>query len=492
MARRSSTQHPAEAVHPRKLIGPLMLWLVLLLAGFGICHIAVRKWPDVWSSMVRNGGRLTDRQVRRIWRALEVVPEARRAMALAELGTRFTRTWRGPGDPAALLRDVQQLAGREPLVSMPAARLYEVAACLLLAQRELPQRDAARARALTLVTQLNARPLRHGLDAAAAALTSSLASELVQHTGGTTGDAERLALIELGQPHGPLVEYLAPRLVKLAGEQDAAGDHAAAARVRRLVYHWLSSWVRQPGPPALRALSADVLADVLASDPAFGARGELIDGLRKLRRAYREDLERNAPPPERIRGCPQWRREATRRLIAQVAQVVWIGSGAILTGLIGAVATLVALARGTACPSKTSSRSKAYIVAVGGGLLLWLVGRGMLAAGWIPLPEALPDAATTRKAMIPVASAAAAATVILACGQAVVARRPRAPGLAHGLLWLAIVLTVLLQVSALRLSRGRGGGGTSAHEPGRWLTGVFVSPEVSGIIRALPERLPVE
>lgn len=473
------------------LIGPLLMWLGFLLSAFGICRSAVRNWPHVWSSMVRTGGRLADAQIRNIWHILEVVPEARRAMALADLGTRFTRTWRGPDDPATLLRNVQQLASRDPLASMPAARLYEVAACLLLAERDAAQRPAARARVLAIVAQLDERPLRHDLDAAASALASSLASEVMQYTGGTIGDAERLALIELGQPHGPLVEYLAPRLAKLARELDAHGDRAAATRVRQLLYHWLSSWVRQPGPPALRALSADVLANVLASDPAFGARGALIGKLRTLYRACRSDLERNAARPERIPGSPQWRREAAARLIAQLAQAVWIGSGAVVAGLIGTVLTLVALARGAPCPSKDCVRRNTF-VAAGGAVLLWLLGWGVLSAGWMPLPDALPDAAATRRAMMPVAFAAAAVTLLLAGVWAAGVRRPRAAKLAHGMLWLAISSAVLLQASGLRLNRGWGRAGAETQIAGRALVGVFASPEVSAIVQALPERLPVE
>lgn len=490
MARRSTPQSDAGPIRPRALIGLLLMWAGSLLSGFGICRTATRQWPEVWLAMVRTGGGLSDRQVRAVRAMLETVPEARRALLLAELAARFTRAWRGPDDPAALLRDIQRRTSGEPLASMPTARLYEAAACLLLAERRPDQRPAALNRVRAIVMQLEATPLPHHMDAATWALASSLLSAVLQYTGGTIRDAERLALIELGQPHGPLVEYLAPRLGRLALDLDAGGDRTMAAAVRRLVYHWLSSWLRDPGPPALRVLSADVLADLLEADPAFGASPELIRDLRELRRSYREDVERNAPPPERIPGSPQWRQRAARKLIAQIGQAVWIAAVAALAGLIGMLATLYALARRAPHPSRAALRRNTNLAA-GCALLLWLAGWGVFSAGWIQLPDALPDAAAARKAMTPAALWAAAATLLMTTFWFAALRRPRPARLAHGMLWLAITAGVLFQMSGLRLARGWGGPASVTAGVHESLLAVLPGPRSSQIIKSLPQRLPL-
>ncbi len=488
MARRPTPQPDDAPVRVRALIGPQLIWIGFLVSGFGIASSAIRQHPVLWSEIVRYSGGLAEWRLRGVGMILDVVPTARRAMALAALGMRFTRTWRGPSDPTGLLREVRQRAGREPLATMPATGLYELAACLLLADRVPDQRDAALARVRVIVSQLADQSLPHDLYPAGSALASSMFSEVVRYAGGTRRDAERLAIMELGQPHGPLVEYLGPRLARLARSLESEGDPATAAAVRRLAYRWLASWVRELGPPALRVLAADVLADVLEADPAFDADPEWIHGLRELRREYRDHVEHKAPPPEQIPGSPPWRQRAARTLIARLARTVWLASAAVLAGTIAALLTLLALARGVPRPSKGAVRRFTTAAAVG-ALLLGAAGWGAAASGWIHLPDALPDRAATVRAMVP-AAAGGAAGVLVFCGvAALLVRPPRSAKLVLLTVWLAITSAVLFQASGLTLGHPPAATSWQTFEP-ESLFGHLPGRRSGQIVASLPERLP--
>lgn len=78
--------------------------------------------------------------------------------------------------------------------------------------------------------------------------------------------------------HGPMAQYLAPRLIQIVAEQRRAHDASGAHACQTVLLRWLTRWTLAPGLPGTRLLAGDLLARALRSESIDGddARGESV------------------------------------------------------------------------------------------------------------------------------------------------------------------------------------------------------------------------
>lgn len=440
MAERRSRKRPVSAVRRSVVILGTFTVLSTLLSIAAAAWLirAALLWPAVAYQRIEADPALTHRMDQAYARRLRQSPDLFRAVTLTRFGDLLLRSWRGPQDPAQL---AGQIARRRESVlpGDPVAGLYDIAATLLRAERDPSQRQAAQTRVVALLRGLPDGPWSHGQIALIRARIDATREALAGHFASFAWAAS-LAWLEADHPHNPLVEYLTPRLAELADRLDAGGDHALAARCRRVLYRWLAAWISENGPPGLRVLAADRLASLLERWRDLHPPAELIAALRNLRQAYRTTAGRWPADPFDLPGRPALAPDAAGRLLTAASWAAWIASA-------NAAALLALLAVGVL---RLRRRSEARPLAFWTAPLIAvvLIALGRLAAPWATASSLRIETTTEmlRWAGVCLAAPAAAvfATVVIAA-----ARRRNTVALAAGL-WLGCSIGLVVGAWSLR------------------------------------------
>jgi hypothetical protein len=146
------------------------------------------------------------------------------------------------------------------------------------------------------------------------------------------GTAHGLAEDLVGHEHGPLLQFLVPRVRRLIAEREQAGDAAAATTCRAVLQSLLRQWVLEPGPAGLRLLAADLLADLLEAEAGaddVDRRLAVAESLRRWRADYRDAARRLPVAVLDPHRQPARAPAEHERLVTRVGLVTWLGSATI-------------------------------------------------------------------------------------------------------------------------------------------------------------------
>ena len=195
------------------------------------------------------------------------------------------------------------------------------------------------------------------------------------------GNAQQIALRNLGYAHGPFLQLFVARMRRIADERRQAGDPATADYCTRLTARLLREWLLLPGPVGLRLLAAELLADELDHrDLAtiLGSTGGIAEKCRAWRTAYRTAAASLPPPgPMMLRVGDEPVAVSTKPLRRFLSLIVLLGPAT-------AAASAVALASAALWPVPRARRSSAIaragpaVLAVGiAGSLGWVLLAGL-------------------------------------------------------------------------------------------------------------------
>ena len=221
--------HPGVAVPGWRLVFGLYV-VMLVLGGIAtwLTWAEVKRLPFL-QVMWHDQKDLSERLVRAMRAASPAVSES---ITLRDNSLRFTEAWRRNTDGYALERDIAATADGE---QSQFRRLQILAARILASEQRGEKPDAAWPGLKKLLDDAAAaRSFAHLQQLLVAAWTTAL-----RDAGLDAGTARALAQDSNSEPHGPLAEFLAPRLAKLAASREAAGDPAGAAACRSILYRWL-------------------------------------------------------------------------------------------------------------------------------------------------------------------------------------------------------------------------------------------------------------
>jgi hypothetical protein len=181
----------------------------------------------------------------------------------------------------------------------------------------------------------------------------------IYHSLGLSAGAARAQAEEImGQPHGPLLQYLAPRLARLAQSRAAYND-GSDVLCRRLLFKLLRQWTLDDGPPGVRLLAADLLAqaitagDVPILDPVAGAK--VAVQLRQWREAYRSAAAAHPPLPYplAVGQVPDLYPELSSQFATTLPFRMWMLGAMLAAVLVGAVALTIARGEFLSLPRRT-------------------------------------------------------------------------------------------------------------------------------------------
>ena len=299
------------------------------LAGLGLCAAMLilgglsiwLTWSEVKHlpllQVIRHDQKDLSERVVRAMR--DGSPAVREAVALRDGSLRFTEAWRKNTDGYALEREITAT----PEGDQSQFRRLQLLAARFLANEQRNEAPEAAWPGLKklLDDAAAAKSFAHLQPLLSAAWTAALCE-----AGLDSGTARALAQEYISQPHGPLAEYLAPRLVKLAAARESAGDPAGAAACRSVLYRWLREWTLEPTAIGARLLAADLLAREIEHAPAaFGGDVDaLAAGLREFRARY---LKCAAEIPALPLGIGESARVASaqhRNHLRELASLIWI------------------------------------------------------------------------------------------------------------------------------------------------------------------------
>ncbi len=189
------------------------------------------------------------------------------------------------------------------------------------------------------------------------------------------GTAYGLAVGAVGQPHGPFLQFFVGHSRRVIDEREQAGDAAAAAICRKVLYRLLKQWVLEEGPAGLRLLAADLLADSLETDSRMAAATEtqaVARDLRAWRAAYREAARRRPPAVLEPYATPVLAPAAHERLLTWVALTTWLASAALAAGVFAVLLTPWWLRRRDRRRSGFMVRAIISVLLVTGAGLAWI------------------------------------------------------------------------------------------------------------------------
>ncbi len=256
---------------------------------------------------------------------------ARAGVLLAIISRHFTTALHEPDALPRLIEDAR--AGNAQLTTTQVGRLQLVALNMLGLEREGVPIAEWWPKLQPYLAGLESASFAHFLPELLAANT-----EIWTGLGLGPGSARRSARNIVGFPHGPFLQYFVARMEKLAQAREEAGDAGGADACRRMVRRLLRQWVLDPGPPALRLLAADLLAESLLDRPT-GAAKDVARDLQQWRAAYRDRAAQrplSAPLLSTTYG-PALDLASENRLLNLAALCLWLG-GATAAAMVASLA----------------------------------------------------------------------------------------------------------------------------------------------------------
>ncbi len=293
MSRRASGRQRSRSSRPRAPSAPpatpagrrlsiawaplLALLVAAVLTSIDI-HVLQKVWHDLPISRVRNLDRAALRDIFTTGRS-SLPPEAYEGLILTIISDHFTAGWRDPAQLPDLLRDAR--AGLSSLNHTALGRVQVTA--LLMLELEHAGTDRAQwwPRLAPYLDGLETAKFPHFL----VQLVPEQA-QLYRRAGLGVGSAVRAADTRAAAVHGPLLEYFTRQMLDLSATLTTTDQNDAAQKCQMLTCRLLRELVLDPGPPTLRWLSAELLADVLdAADPSGEPPADLAATLRAWRTA---------------------------------------------------------------------------------------------------------------------------------------------------------------------------------------------------------------
>jgi hypothetical protein len=340
MRRTVRTRPGAQAQEqPRTCKGRLVVLALAVILSF---IAGLQAW-QLWSNLpgVRLA-RLTRADYQRAQREAEasLSREARQGLIAANVSHLFTSVLQNPDVYPATLETLQRMLSE--LQDTQLGRL-QLAAFLMLEME----------RAAVPVEQWWPRlePALSGLDQAQfphfLAPLEDNQTEMYRSLGLSAGAARAQAEEIMGQPHGPLLQHLAPRLARLAQSRAAYND-GSDLLCRRLLFKLLRQWTLDDGPPGVRLLAADLLAQAMTAGnltgPDLATSAQLAAQLREWRAAYRTAAAAHPPEPYPIAvgQVPYMRPGLRQRFVIYLPSTMRSFGAALGAALVSAVALILA------------------------------------------------------------------------------------------------------------------------------------------------------
>ncbi len=328
----------------------------------------------------------------RFWRAVPKIAVQARFFPRAEQQAAYRRALRSPQAVAAyrFLQASRALTAAAMGRATPAqleTQLDQVLAGTTASQLGRLQRAAAR---LWELHQAGAppdqrwtavRPYLEGIERGDFAhLLDDLLAALTREYGAAglgPGTACTLAQWAVGHDHGPFLQRFVGDLDEMIAQRRHAGDTAAARTCRTVRNRLLRQWVLDPGPPTLRLLAADLLADTLERDGAPREQAQAIAAnLRQWRNRYRAEIARRPLDVLAAYQKPALAPRASQTLTTRAALTVWLAVALAVAALL-TIGLAPWLFRAIAPPNDRrmflAGAAAAIVVAVGG--ILWIALR---------------------------------------------------------------------------------------------------------------------
>lgn len=375
-------------------------------------------------------------------------PTARDALTLLQLGNAFTDALLHD----ALVPQIEAAAANasENLQTTRAGDLFRVAARILRLERSHETVDRWWPHIASLMPPADAN-LDHHLD-----VLQRVWSDGYADFGLTDGAAADLAAVQIDQPLGPFLEYLARSLGRLANERRAAGDTAAADACDALQAGMLKQWILAPGRAGMRILAAELLAEQLEKQDADADLAALAKDLRAWVATYREGVRQL--PVDAVAGLSQTAFDgpAYERLSHRLAVLSWLGSAMIAAAAI----TLVLLPLWLVSDRRRMPPLAAVCAAGVVGMLISLAAASLWPRVWpnLPIRDFRSDFSSLRTVWIHPLLATAVVWTSAALLTIGLVRRFRTPGiprarerLATGAavgVWTWLLLSLVLMTAA--------------------------------------------
>lgn len=325
--------------------------LVLLLALWQ----AARTWRELPVAQLRH---LDSQRIRQMFEQArrQMAGEARSGWIQNIVSAHLVTALRDPSAWQGLWDDAVAGAGQIRNSQLPQLQL----AVLKLVQLRQTQATASERwpQVAPLLADIDPSALQHYV----LPLTQFYAARY-RELGPRPGTALLLGRSAVGFTHGPFLELLSQELVRLADALRQAQQPEAAGQCDRVRRRLLKQWVLQPGPPELRLLAAELLAEDRAAaakngDPPAGA---LADDLCAWRVAYRTSALA-ALPTSPVLGWPEL---PVRDSWARTHLPVWVSQMANLAAA-SLTAGVVLLASGWSLIRHRPRWNRAFVVRLSG------------------------------------------------------------------------------------------------------------------------------
>ena len=348
--------------------------LVVLVAAAAVSALAGWSALGLWQGLPYSQIKaLSGEEVVAAFRAasLSAPEQVREAWLLTDVGKQFTAALR---DEAALERlsgEVASYAAGQTRTQL--GRLQQAATRMLEQERAATPIELwwpALEPYLTGLSQANFAHFEHELIVAWTDVYRSL--------GVAPGTACRSARLHVGHHHGPFLQHFVTRLRRVAEAEEQRDNLAAAQTCRTIVRRLLRQWVLDRGPPGVRLLAADLLADMLEAEPASTAASSasrLARDLRAWRALYHENARQRPVEFLRLTSEPSLCPREYERLFTWLALSTWTCAAAIGVGLVALLTGWAWLIRhrGDAHPLRAFIMATIVTVVIVATGMLWLL-----------------------------------------------------------------------------------------------------------------------
>lgn len=271
----------------------------------------------------------------------------------------FRRAWQNP-DELGELRMASDLLAQQPTLSL-LPRLGQAGAALMRLQYDgTPPENWWKSIEPYLKGLENAK-FAHYQGARRQALATANTEAGMQR-----GSAWELADRVVDPPFGAMLQIIAPLLDRAADGALRAGDATGAATCRRVLGRLLKDWIIEPGPPGLRLLAAEMLAErvspIADSTQPAGASARLVADpvlARDLRAWVAEYRKRRAVAPTTmlsINPNPALATPDYDNMVGYLAGATVLGGALLSSGLVALLCVMIGLRALRSTPVATVDR----------------------------------------------------------------------------------------------------------------------------------------